>query len=82
MQQIEFLDALVYIDNNNHLETTLYRKATDHQNHLTIYIQSQLVFLHFKTALDQTLQTKRICSTEKMLNKYSSNLLKQLVKKD
>ena len=33
-QQIEFLDTLVYIDNNNKLQTTLYKKPTDCQNYL------------------------------------------------
>ena len=32
-QQIEFLDTLVYIDNNK-LQTTLYKKPTDRQNYL------------------------------------------------
>ena len=31
---IEFLDTLMYIDSNNKLQTTLYRKPSDCQNYL------------------------------------------------
>ena len=31
---VEFLDTLVYIDSNNRLQTTLYKKPTDCQNYL------------------------------------------------
>ena len=34
LRQIEFLDTLVYMDSNNHLQTTLYRILTDCQNYL------------------------------------------------
>ena len=33
-KQIEFLDTLVYIDKQNKLETTLFRKSSDRQNFL------------------------------------------------
>ena len=33
-ENIEFLDTLVYIDSNNRLQTTLYKKPTDCQNYL------------------------------------------------
>ena len=33
-QQIEFLDTLIYIDNNNKQQATLYEKPTDIQNYL------------------------------------------------
>ena len=47
-QQIEFLDTLVYIDNNNKLQTTLYKKPTDRQN----YLHSKSEHLtHLKRAL-------------------------------
>ena len=38
IQLIEFLETLVHIDSNNHLQTTLYREPTDHQ----IYWNSNL----------------------------------------
>ena len=33
-RQIEFLDTLVYIDQQNKLQTTLFRKSSDRQNFL------------------------------------------------
>ena len=33
-KQIEFLDTLVYIDQQNKLQTTLFRKSSDSQNFL------------------------------------------------
>ena len=33
-KQTEFLDTLVYIDQQNNLLTTLFRKSSDHQNFL------------------------------------------------
>ena len=35
-KQIEFLDTLVYIDQQNKLQTTLFRKSSDRQTFLTI----------------------------------------------
>ena len=32
--KIEFLDTLIYKDKNNNIQTTLYKKPTDHQNYL------------------------------------------------
>ena len=34
--KIEFLDVLVYKDQNNMLQTTIYRKQTDQQNYLDV----------------------------------------------
>ena len=33
-ENIEYLDTLVYIDSNNRLQTTPYKKPTDCQNYL------------------------------------------------
>ena len=33
-KQIEFLDTLVYVDKQNRLQTTLFRKSSDCQNFL------------------------------------------------
>ena len=32
--KIEFLDTLIYKDENNNIQTTLYRKPTDRQNYI------------------------------------------------
>ena len=55
---IEFLDALVYRDNNK-LQTTLYKKATDRQNYL--HSKSEHPYsLKKSIAYSQTMRIKRI----------------------
>ena len=77
-QQIEFLDTLVYIDNNK-LQTTLYKKPTDRQNYL--HSESEHPYsLKKSIAYSQALRIKRICSTQNEFEKHSSNLLQQLKK--
>ena len=79
-QQIEFLDTLLYIDNNNKLQTTLYKKPTDRQNYL--HSKSEHPYsLKKSIAYSQVLRIKRICSTQNEFEKHSSNLLQQLKKK-
>ena len=79
-QQIEFLETLVYIDNNNKLQATLYKKPTDCQNYL--YSKSEHPYsLKKSIAYSQALRIKRICSTQNEFEKHSSNLLEQLKKK-
>ena len=79
-QQIEFLDTLVYIDNDNKLQTTLYKKPTDCQNYL--HSKSEHPYsLKKSIAYSQVLRIKRICSTQNAFEKHSSNLLQQLKKK-
>ena len=79
-QQIEFLGTLVYIDNNNKLQTTLYKKPTDRQNYL--HSKSEHSYsLKKSIAYSQALRIKRICSTQNEFEKHSSNLLQQLKKK-
>ena len=79
-QQIEFLDSLVYIDNNNKLQATLYKKPTDRQKYL--HSKSEHPYsLKKSIACSQALRIKRICSTQNEFEKYSSNLLQQLKKK-
>ena len=59
-QQIEVLNTLVYIHNNNKLQTTLYRKHTDPQNYL--HAKSEHPYpLKKSIAYSQTLRIKRIC---------------------
>ena len=79
-QQIEFLDTLLYIDNNNKLQTTLYKKPTDRQNYL--HSKSEHPYsLKKSIAYSQALRIKRICTTQNEFEKHSSNLLQQLKKK-
>ena len=79
-QQIEFLDTVVYIDNNNKLQITLYMKPTDRQNYL--HSRSEHPYsLKKSIAYSQALRIKRICSIQNEFEKHSSNLLQQLKKK-
>ena len=79
-QQTEFLDTLVYRDNNNKLRATLYKKPTDRQNYL--HSKSEHPYsLKKNIAYSQALRIKRICSTQNGFEKHSSNLLQQLKKK-
>ena len=65
-QQKEFLDTLVYIDNNNKLQATLYKKPSDRQNYL--HSKSEHPYsLKKSIAYSQAFRIKRICS-----NKMSS----------
>ena len=38
-KQIEFLDTLVYIDQQNKLQTTLFRKSSHRQNFLNVKLE-------------------------------------------
>ena len=79
-QQIEFLDTLVYTDNNHKLQTTLYKKPTDRQN--CLHSKSEHLYsLKKSISYSQALRIKRICSTQNEFEKHSSNLLQQLKKK-
>ena len=79
-ENIAFLDRLAFIDSNNRLQTTLYKKPTDCQN-----------FLHAKSAhpfslrksifYSQALRIKRICSTFEEYRKHSQDLIKKIVEK-
>ena len=70
-QQIEFLNTLIYIDNNNKLQSTLYKKPTDRQN----YLHSKHPYsLKKSIAYSQALRIKRICATQNEFEKHSSNL--------
>ena len=79
-QQIVFPDTVVYIDNNNKLQTTLYKKPTDRQNYL--HSKSEHPYsLKMSIAYRQALCIKRISSAQNEFEKHSSNLLQQLKKK-
>ena len=79
-ENIAFLDRLAFIDSNNRLQTTLFKKPTDCQN-----------FLHAKSAhpfslkksifYSQALRIKRICSTFEEYRKHSQDLIKKIVEK-
>ena len=74
------MDTLVYIDSNNRLQTTLYKKPTDCQNYL--HAKSAHKFsLKESIPYSQTLRIKRICSTFEEYRKRSQDLIKRFVEK-
>ena len=79
-ESIEFLDTLVYIDSNNRIQTTLYKKRTDCQNYL--HAKSAHPFSLKKSILySQALRIKRICSTFEEYRKHSNDLKKRFAEK-
>ena len=73
-QQIEFLDTLVYIDNNNKLQPTLYKNFTDHQN----YLHSKLEHPYTQNEFE-----KHSCNLLQQLKKngYHHDTLKEKIEK-
>ena len=61
--KIEFLDVLVYKDNNNMLQTTISRKPTDRQNYLDGQSEHPKL-LKDSIRYSQALRIKRICSLQ------------------
>ena len=78
-ENIKFLDTLVYIDSNNRLQTTLYKKPTDCQNYLHAKIAHP--FSLKKIPYSQALRIKRIFSTFEEYRKHSQDLIKRFVEK-
>lgn len=77
---MEFLGILTNIGSKNQLQTTFYNKPTDPQN----YLHSKSEHLYsFKrnNVYSRALLKKQKCSTEIEVNKHSSNLFQQLIKK-
>ena len=75
MQSIPFLDTLIYIDENRHLQTTLYTKPTDTHNYLH-FKSSHPKHLKESLPYSQALRLKRICSDSNEFKKHSEILTK------
>ena len=79
-KQIEFLDTLVYIDQQNKLQTTLFRKSSDRQNFLNA--KSEHPSSLKKSIPDsQALRIRRICSTFQDYHSHSRKLIEQFFNK-
>ena len=79
-QQIEFLDTLVYIDEQNKLQTTLFQKSSDRQN----FFNAKSEHLHsLKKSIpySQALRIRRICSTFQDYHSHSRKHIEQFVNK-
>ena len=77
-KSIAFLDTLIYVDENRHLQTTLYTTPTDTHN----YLHSKSCHpKHLKDSLpySQALRLKRICSQNNELNIHCEKLKRQFI---
>ena len=75
-KQIEFLDILVHIDEQNKLQTTLFRKSSDRQNVLTPKSEHPYS-LKKSIPYSQALRIRRICSTFQDYHSHSRKLIEQ-----
>ena len=73
--RISFLDTLIYIDKNNTLQTTLYRKPTDQQSYLHAH-SDHPKSLKRSIPYSQALRIKTICFTLTEYKKHRA-ILKQ-----
>ena len=60
--KIQYVDVLIYKDQNNMLETTIYRKQTDRQNYLEARSEHPKL-LKDSIPYSQALHIKQICSS-------------------
>ena len=77
----DFLDTLVYIDQQNELQTTLLRKSSDHQNLLNAKLE-HLYSLKKSILYSQVLQIRQIYSTFQDYHNHPIKLIEQCVDKD
>ena len=73
--KIEFLDVLVYKDQNNILQT-IHRKETDRQNYLDAQLE-HLKSLKDSIPYNQALRIKRICSSQQELLSHTAEMINQ-----
>ena len=75
-KQIEFLDSIVYIDQQYKLQTTLFRKSSDCQNFLNA--ESEHPYSLKKSIPDsQALRIRWMCSTFQDYHSHSRKLIEQ-----
>ena len=79
-KKIAFLDTLVYIDQQNKLQTTLFRKSSDSQNFLNAKSEHPYS-LKKSIPYSQALQIWQICSTFQEYHSHSRKLIEQFVNK-
>ena len=79
-KQIEFLDTLIYKDQQNKLQTTLFRKSSDRQNFLNAKLEHPYS-LKKSIPYSQALRIRRICSTFQEYHSHSRKLIEQFVNK-
>ena len=79
-EPIEFLDTLVYIDEQNKLQATLFRKSSDRQNFLNAKSEHPYSFKK-SIPYSQALRIRRICSTFEDYHSHSRKLIEQIFNK-
>ena len=79
-KQIEFLETLVYIDQQNKLQTTLFRKSSDRQNFLNAKLEHPYSFRK-SIPYSQALRIWRKCSTFQEYHSHSRKRIEQFVNK-
>ena len=77
---VDFLDTTVYIDENNKLQTKLYRKPTDRQNYLHRESEHP-TNLKINIPYSQALHIKRICSTIEEFDKSCDTLKEKFIQR-
>ena len=78
-KQIEFIDTLVYIDQQNKLQTTLFRKSSDRQNFLNA--KSEHPYIHTAKHFEFDEYAQHSKNTTVTLKKLMNNLLIKDTKK-
>ena len=79
-KQMEFLSTLVYIDKQNKLQTTLFKKSCDRQTFLNAKSEHPYS-LKKSIPYSQAHRIRRICSTFQQYHSHSSELIEQFVNK-
>ena len=77
-KEVDFLDTTLYIDNNNRLQTKLYKKPTDRQNYLHRKSEHP-ESLKKNIPYSQALRIKRIWSNEEEFKNSCKALKKRFV---
>ena len=77
---VDFLDTTVYIDENNKLQTKLYRKPTDQQSYLHRNAEHP-TNLKIYIPYSQALRIKRICSTIEEFDRSCDTLEEKFIQR-
>ena len=76
--EVQFLDATVYVDSNGAIQTKLYKKPTDKHNYLQKRSEHPLL-LKDSLAYSQALRIRRGCSDEKQFRDNCLELIKNFI---
>ena len=77
--KVQYLDVLIYKDQNNMLQTTIYRKQIDRQNYLEARSEHPKL-LKDSIPYSQALHIKQICSSQQELS-HTTKMIIQFQKR-